>query len=98
MVAAASASSPLRRILSVILFGIAFGYLEARFRFAGIPPGEYRIAAWEEIERGLGTVPEFRVKFEDKATAVKVGESDHARINVLLIPRDAIDAEAAKLK
>jgi hypothetical protein len=29
VVAAASASSPLRRILSVILFGIAFGYLEA---------------------------------------------------------------------
>ncbi len=71
---------------------------KGRFRFAGIPPGEYRIAAWEEIERGLGTVPEFRVKFEDKATAVKVGESDHAQINVLLIPRDAIDAEAAKLK
>lgn len=69
-----------------------------QFLFTGLPPGEYRVAAWEQIEQGLDTVPEFRVKFDDKATTVQVKENDHARIEPVLIPREAIEAEASKLR
>ena len=68
-----------------------------QFTFQGLSPGEYRVAAWEQIEQGLDTVPEFRAKFDDKATAVKLQENDHAQIQPALIPRDAIETEAAKL-
>ncbi len=69
-----------------------------QFKFASLPPGEYRIAAWEQIDPGLGTVPEFRIKFESKAAAVKLDESAHENIEAPLIGRDAIEAEAAKLQ
>ena len=68
------------------------------FKFASLPPDEYRIAAWEQIDPGLGTVPEFRIKFESKAAAVKLDEKAHENIEAPLIGRDAIEAEAAKLQ
>jgi hypothetical protein len=68
------------------------------FKFASLPPGEYRIAAWEQIDPGLGTVPEFRIKFESKAAAVKLDENAHENIEAPLIPHEAIETEAAKLQ
>jgi hypothetical protein len=72
--------------------------VNGQFKFASLPPGEYRIAAWEQIEPGLGTVPEFRIKFESKAAAVRLDENAHENIEAPLIPRDAIETEAAKLQ
>jgi hypothetical protein len=69
-----------------------------KFKFASLPPGEYRIAAWEQIDPGLGTVPEFRIKFESRAAAVKLDENAHENIEAPLISHDAIETEAAKLQ
>jgi hypothetical protein len=69
-----------------------------QFKFASLAPGDYRIAAWEQIDSGLSTVPEFRAKFESKAAAVKLNENAHENIEAPLIGRDAIEAEAAKLQ
>ncbi len=69
-----------------------------QFKFASLPPGEYRIAAWEQIDPGLGTVPEFRIKFENNAAAVKLEESAHENVEAPLIGRDAIATEAAKFQ
>jgi Carboxypeptidase regulatory-like domain len=69
-----------------------------QFAFQGLSPGEYRVAAWQQIDFGLGTVPEFQTQFEDQATAVKLNENDHAQIQPALIPRAAIEAAAAKLQ
>ena len=69
------------------------------FKFADLPPGDYRVAAWEQIEdAGLATVPEFRSQFESSATEVKVNEGEHAQIEPALIHKDAIEAAAAKLQ
>jgi hypothetical protein len=69
-----------------------------QFKFGSLPPGDYRIAAWEQIDPGLGTVPEFRMKFESKAAAVKLEENAHESIEAPLIVRDAIETEAARLQ
>ncbi len=69
-----------------------------QFNFTGLPPGEYRVAAWEQIDPGLGTAPDFRIKFEGKAATVKLQENDHSQIEAPLIPRDSIETEAAKLQ
>jgi protocatechuate 3,4-dioxygenase beta subunit len=71
---------------------------KGQFKFAGLPPGEYRIAAWEQIDPGLGTAPEFRIKFESKAATVRLDENAHENIEAPLIGRDAVEAEAAKLQ
>jgi hypothetical protein len=69
-----------------------------QFKFASLPPGDYRIAAWEQIDPGLSTIPEFRIKFESNAAAVKLNENGHENIEAPLIVHDAIEAEAAKLQ
>jgi uncharacterized surface anchored protein len=72
--------------------------VNGQFKFANLPPGDYRIAAWEQIEPGLATIPEFRIKFESKAAVVKLDENAHEKIEAPLIPHDAIETEAAKLQ
>jgi protocatechuate 3,4-dioxygenase beta subunit len=69
-----------------------------QFKFASLPPGEYRLAAWEQYDPGLTLAPDFRIEFEDKAATVKLEESAHANIEAPLIARDAIEAAAAKLQ
>src|SRR5579863_244548 len=69
-----------------------------QFKFASLPPGDYRIAAWEQIDPGLSTTPDFRIKFESSAAAVKLNENGHENIEAPLIGHEAIEAEAAKLQ
>jgi len=67
------------------------------FRFGSLRPGEYRIAAWEKIEQGMGNVSDFHVRFDNKATAVKLMEDSHETVHPILISREEIETEAAKL-
>ena len=67
-----------------------------RFRFGNLRPGEYRIAAWEKIESGMGNLTEFR--FDDMATRVKVSEDSRETIQPVLISGEKVEAEAAKLQ
>jgi protocatechuate 3,4-dioxygenase beta subunit len=67
------------------------------FRFGSLRPGEYRIAAWEKIEQGMGNVSDFHVRFDNKATAVKLMEDSHETVHPILIRREEIETEAAKL-
>ncbi|MGZ4789793.1 MAG: carboxypeptidase regulatory-like domain-containing protein [Terriglobales bacterium] len=67
------------------------------FRFGNLRPGEYRIAAWEKIEQGLGNVAEFHVKFDNKATVVRLAEDSRETVQPVLIHREEIETEAAKL-
>ena len=69
-----------------------------QFKLPNLPPGNYRVAAWEQVDQGLAMVPEFRMKFEGKAVAVTLNENDHAQIQPELISRDASQAEAAKFQ
>ena len=71
---------------------------DGQFQFTSLAPGEYRVAAWEQIDAGLGIVPEFRAKFESQATTVRLNENDHAQIEPTPIAREAIEAEAARFK
>ena len=70
---------------------------DGEFEFTNLAPGEYRIAAWEGMEQGLATIPEFRNQFDDQAVKITVKEGDHAQVEPPLIPHDRIEAEASKL-
>jgi hypothetical protein len=68
------------------------------FRFGNLRPGEYRIAAWERIEPGIGNLSEFHVRFDETATTVKLSEDSHETVQPVLISREKVAAEAAKLQ
>lgn len=67
------------------------------FQIFNLAPGEYRVAAWEELEPGLAQNPDFRARFESTAAKVEVQESSHATADTKLVGRDTIQAEIAKL-
>ena len=68
-----------------------------QFQFRNLPPGEYRLAAWEQTNSNIQD-PQFRTKFEGQAATVKVTASAHATNDAPLISQEAIEVEAAKLR
>ena len=45
------------------------------FQFTNLAPGKYQLFAWEEVDEDLWQDPEFRKKYESRATEVTVGAS-----------------------
>jgi protocatechuate 3,4-dioxygenase beta subunit len=68
------------------------------YRVSSLAPGDYRIYAWENIEPGFSLEPSFRKNFESRAAAVKLEEKSHESVELKLIPKDDIEAEAAKIR
>lgn len=68
------------------------------FHFTSLAPGDYRVYAWEDIEPGMSQDAEFRKNFDSKASVAKLEEKGHESLEVKLIPKDAIETEAAKIR
>jgi hypothetical protein len=66
-------------------------------KLTSVPPGEYYVAAWEEVDPNILGYPDFLARFTDLASAVSVGESDKVSVDLTPIPKDKIAAEVAKL-
>jgi hypothetical protein len=69
-----------------------------RFSIAGLAPGDYWVAAWEEIESGLAENLDFLMAFARQAAEVKVDEGSRAAADLRLAPKDRIDAEAERIR
>jgi len=67
------------------------------FTISALAPGDYYVAAWEEVDSSLRQEPDFLARFTDQATAVKLDESAQASVSVKVIPKDAVAVEVAKL-
>jgi uncharacterized protein (DUF2141 family) len=68
------------------------------FRVHSLAPGDYRLAAFQDLDDDLARDPQFRAQFENAAAKVKVEEKGRERIELNLISREAIAAEVAKLR
>ena len=66
------------------------------FTIGGLAPGEYYVAAWQEIESGLAKNPDFLAAFTGDAAEVRLSESSTASAAVKMIAKDKIAAEASK--
>jgi hypothetical protein len=51
-----------------------------------LPPGDYRLFAWEAIESNSWFDPDVVRPFESKGTAVHVDESGKANLDLKVIP------------
>jgi len=57
-------------------------------RFQGVPPGDYKLLAWEDVVSGAWCDPEFLKPFENKAEAVTVEENDRKSVALKAIPME----------
>lgn len=57
-----------------------------RFSFRGVPPGDYRVFAWEAIEPFGYFDPDFLRQFEQRGQTVRIAERSNVDIEVRLIP------------
>jgi hypothetical protein len=60
--------------------------LLGRFAMRNVPPGDYTLFAWEQIERGAYFDPEFLARYEDRGKAVHVDEDGHISVKLAVIP------------
>jgi hypothetical protein len=58
------------------------------FSFPALPPGRYKLFAWEEADPGDALYdPEFRKPFEGKGETVDIAEKQKATVQLKVIPR-----------
>lgn len=57
-----------------------------RFVLRGIPPGDYRLFAWEDIEPGAWLDPDFMREYERRGEALSIGERGRYNPQLKLIP------------
>lgn len=67
------------------------------FSLRSLAPGEYFVAAWDDLESGLAQSAEFLAHFNSNASAIKVEESGQVSVDPRLIGRDRTAAEIEKL-
>jgi hypothetical protein len=61
--------------------------MEGHFTFESIPPGSYKVLAWEDVEPLAWFDAEFMRNFESRGTEVLIRESAKESVEISLIPR-----------
>jgi hypothetical protein len=57
-----------------------------KFHVEGLPPGDYKVFAWEEVETGAWQNPYFIQQFEDRGRPVRINEGGTSNIELRAIP------------
>ena len=68
------------------------------FKFQDLAPGDYYVAAWEQIEPGLGTGADFLSHFTSDASAITLAEGGQESRDLKPVAADKIAIEVAKLQ
>jgi len=55
------------------------------FHVEGVPPGDYRAFAWEDVETGAWLDPDFIRQFEDRGRPIRITESGTSNIELRVI-------------
>ena len=58
------------------------------YSFKGVPPGDYKILAWADIESGAYQDPDFLKRYESKAEKLSLKESDRKTLSLKAIPAE----------
>jgi hypothetical protein len=69
-------------------FKSAFADTDGRFTLAGIPPGDYKLVAWEALERYGFFAPERLRQAADQGQLIHIAESSMQTANVTPIPAE----------
>jgi hypothetical protein len=63
-----------------------------RFDLRGIPPGDYKLFSWEEVEPGAWEDPEFLRPFETKGETALIKEGEQQTVNLTAIRTKKVEA------
>jgi protocatechuate 3,4-dioxygenase beta subunit len=66
----------------------AVSQTDGRFEIAGIPPGDYKLFAWDEIEPGAYSDPAFLQKHEAQGATVRIREGAAEAVSLRLLPAE----------
>lgn len=58
------------------------------FSFKGVPPGDYKLLAWEDIDAGAYQDPGFVKQFEGQAVSVSLKENDRKTLSCKAVPAE----------
>jgi hypothetical protein len=69
-----------------------FGFTDEKgdFKIKDVPPGEYKVFAWEDVPVGAPQDPEFRKPFEKQAAALTMHPHGHEKVQVTAISADQV--------
>jgi hypothetical protein len=56
------------------------------FLLQGLPPGDYKVFAWEKVEPGAYASPEFLQSYENQGESVHITEGSRQSVQVDLVP------------
>jgi hypothetical protein len=62
---------------------------DGQFHFKSMPPGEYKLFAWEDVETGAWLDPDFIKPLDDKGKSVTIRADGQETADVTAIPADA---------
>jgi hypothetical protein len=70
-----------------------FGFTDEKgeFKIKDVPPGEYKVFAWEDVPVGAPQDPEFRKPFEKQAASVRMQPNGHEKVQVTAISKAQVD-------
>lgn len=72
--------------------------LIGRYTLPVIPEGSYRVAAWEDVDRGIASTRDFVDQFDKQFVAIQVRQGAEATRNLTAIPYNAAELAISKLK
>jgi hypothetical protein len=67
------------------LYKTANSGAEGKVSFANVPPGDYKIFAWEEVKQGAWQDALYMEKFEEKGRLVHVEKAGASNENIAVI-------------
>lgn len=53
-----------------------------KFSFANLPPGDYKVFGFEEVDLATASDPDFLAKFADRGVTVKIGEGESKSVTL----------------
>jgi hypothetical protein len=63
---------------------------DGRFEITDLAPGEYFVAAWEDVDPEMLGDPAFRARFQNDAVRVTLDEGGSASADVKVISRERL--------
>jgi hypothetical protein len=75
------------------LFKFVFTDDQGKFHLDKVPPAEYRIFAWQDVEPGAPQDPELRKKFEKQSVPVKLAPNGHETVPLTAIVTKTVDPQ-----
>ena len=68
------------------LFRAVISDPSGRFRFERVPPGDYKIFAWADVDRDAWFDPEFMREFENRGMPIHITEGNQTDVSLTVIP------------